>query len=326
MESLKDLLKTMPGGAQIRARAQKQLQELLDDPGVRKLREQHPDIDEGVVRRNSNLVYQYVKEHRNCSACPGLDECPNDFQGHYTLLSADGSSGETRLIDRKTACRKFIARRNEELIRSRIRSFYVSDKVLAKAYSFEDIARKDSARLPAVKQILQYIDRTKEQGLQTDGLYLTGQFGTGKTFLMGYMMGELAKLGYSGVIVYMPDFVEDLKAMFGEPGRLKETIDLMKEADILIFDDIGAENLSPWVRDHVMGSILNYRMERKPTFYTSNHALDDLEQHFSFTSKDGEEYHKGRRIMDRIRPFVEVIMVKGTNKRGSRGAAPGAEA
>ncbi|OXM13057.1 primosomal protein DnaI [Paenibacillus herberti] len=324
MESLKDLLNSMPGGNKIRAKASEQLSELMNDPKVRKLQEQFPELNEDVLRRNSNSVYQYVREHRNCTECPGLDQCPNDYQGHYTLLSADSSAGELRLIDRKTACRKFIARRNEEQIRSRIRSFYVSERTLADSYSADEILMKDRARSQAVMKLLEYIRRTKEQGLQTEGLYLTGSFGTGKTFLMGYMLGELAKIGYSGVIVYMPDFVEDLKAMFGEPARLKETIDLMKEADILIFDDIGAENLSPWVRDHVMGAILNYRMERKPTFYTSNHALDDLEQHFSFTSKDGEEYHKGRRIMDRIRPFVDVILVKGTNKRGRKEEGGGA--
>ncbi|MGN7455140.1 primosomal protein DnaI [Paenibacillus pasadenensis] len=321
MESLRDLLKSMPGGSKLRARAQEQLDELMREPKVRRLMEQHPELDEDVLRRNSNLVYQYVREHRSCESCPGLDRCPNDFQGHYTLLSAETVADELRLIDRKTACRKFIARRNEEQIRSRIRSFYVSERTLESAYSADEILMKDRARSTAVMKVLEYIRRTKEQGLQPEGLYLTGSFGTGKTFLMSYLLSELAKNGCSGVIVYMPDFVEDLKAMFGEPGKLKETIDLMKEADILVFDDIGAENLSPWVRDHVMGSILNYRMERKPTFYTSNHALDDLEQHFSFTSKDGEEYHKGRRLMDRIRPFVEVVHVKGTNKRGRKDSA-----
>ena len=55
----------------------------------------------------------------------------------------------------------------------------------------------------------------------------------------------------------------------------------------------------------MLGTILNYRMNRKPTFFTSNYDLDALEQHFSFTNRDGEELHKGQRIMDRIRPFVE---------------------
>ncbi len=62
-------------------------------------------------------------------------------------------------------------------------------------------------------------------------------------------------------------FSEDLKAMFGDPLKLKETVDLLKETDLLVFDDIGAENLNPWLRDHVMAVILNYRMNRKPTFF-----------------------------------------------------------
>lgn len=104
--------------------------------------------------------------------------------------------------------------------------------------------------------------------------------------------------------------------MIKEPERLNETIELLKTTDLLVFDDIGAENLNPWARDHVMGSILNYRMNRKPTFYTSNYELDALEKHFSFTNKDGDEQYKGKRLMDRIRPFVDTIVVKGTNKRG----------
>ncbi|MNU01938.1 Primosomal protein DnaI [compost metagenome] len=68
----------------------------------------------------------------------------------------------------------------------------------------------------------------------------------------------------------------------------------------------------------MLGSILNYRMNRKPTFYTSNYELDALEKHFSFTSKDGEEAYKGQRLMDRIRPFVDVIVVNGENKRGRK--------
>ena len=84
---------------------------------------------------------------------------------------------------------------------------------------------------------------------------------------MCYLLHELAVAGHTGVIIYMPDFVEDLKSMITDGQKLKETTDILKSCDLLIFDDIGAENLNPWVRDHVMGSILNYRMNRKPTFY-----------------------------------------------------------
>ncbi|MBD2845715.1 primosomal protein DnaI [Paenibacillus sp. IB182496] len=319
MESLGDVLKQWSGGQRMQARADQLREELMDDPLIVKLRSSYTELSDAVLRRNLNLLYQYRNEHRSCTHCPGLDRCPNALEGHYTMLAAEerGAGGEVGLVDRKVPCRKLLARRHEQQLRSRVRSFYMDEAAQAGGYSADEILEKDLERAKAVGKLMQYIDLTRREGLQRRGLYLAGKFGTGKTYLMGYMLSELAKAGYSGVIVYMPEFVEDLKSMFQEPHRIRETIELMKETDLLVFDDIGAENLNPWVRDHVLGTILNYRMNRKPTFYTSNQDLDVLERHFSFTSKDGDELHKGQRLMDRVRPFVDYVLVGGTNKRGA---------
>jgi len=318
MESLGELLRQWPSGKSALQQAESLMKRLLADELVVKLRAKYPELDDETIRLNLNRVYQYVTEYRNCSSCPGLDRCPNDFEGHYTMLSYETIGGISQLTDRKVTCKKLLARQAEEQIRKRVRSFYIDEAALSQGYSADEILTTDLDRLEAVGQVLRYIDRTKEHGLHKEGLYLAGSFGTGKTFLMCYMLHELAKAGYTGAIVYMPEFVEDLKSLMHEPGKLKETVDIMKETDLLIFDDIGAENLNPWVRDHVMGAILNYRMNRKPTFYTSNYDLDALERHFSFTSKEGDELHKGQRIMDRIRPYVEMVHVTGHNKRGKR--------
>ncbi|UVI33586.1 primosomal protein DnaI [Paenibacillus spongiae] len=316
MESLGAIIKQWPTGKNALQEADRLLGELLGDPLVERLRAEHPELDRETIRLNLNRVYQYVKEQRSCSDCPGLDRCPNDFEGHYTLLSCETVGETVQLNDRKVMCNKLRTRQNEEQIRSRVRSFYVDETALSQGYSADEILTSDLKRSKAVMQVFQYIDKTKESGLQRRGLYLAGSFGTGKTFLMCYMLYELAKAGYTGAIVYMPDFVEDLKMLMHEPGKLKETVDLMKETDLLIFDDIGAENLNPWARDHVMGAILNYRMNRKPTFYTSNYDLDMLERHFSFTNREGDELHKGQRLMDRVRPYVDTVLVTGHNKRG----------
>ncbi len=316
VESLGEVLKSWPAGGGMNAQADKLMAELLADPLVRQFRAEHPELDNRDIKINLNRVYQYVKEQGHCAACPGLERCPNDFQGHYTVLECETLNGSVQLYDRKAPCAKLAARQTEQSIRTRIRSFYVDESSLHGGFSADDIMNTDPERMLAVGRLFSYIKTTKERGLQQKGLYLVGHFGTGKTFLMCYMLHELAKAGLSGVIVYMPEFVEDLKAMLDEPARLRETVELMKQTDLLVFDDIGAENLNPWVRDHVMGTILNYRMNRKPTFYTSNHDLEALERHFSFTNKDGDEAHKGQRVMDRIRPFVEKVWVNGENKRG----------
>ncbi|WP_010271174.1 primosomal protein DnaI [Paenibacillus senegalensis] len=319
MESLGDLLKQLADRPMLKSREEK-ISKLLSDPLIENWRKAYPLASQEDIRLNLNKFYQYALEHRNCSQCPGLERCPNDYPGHYTMVSAEQLEGSSHIYERKVSCDKYNASLKQEAIRNRIRSFYVDQRSLQQGYSADEIVRMDWERAEAVDRVLDYILLTKENGLQTKGLYLAGSFGTGKTFLMGYMLYELAKSGLSGAIVYMPDFAEDLKGMFQEPQKLKETIDLLKETDLLVFDDIGAENLNPWLRDHVLGTILNYRMNRKPTFFTSNYELDDLEKHFSFTNRDGEEEFKGKRIMDRIRHFVEEVYVAGFNKRERREA------
>jgi primosomal protein DnaI len=316
MESLGELIRRWPPGAGMHAEAERLLDALLAEPAVRELKERHPELTRRDLRVNLNRIYQYVKEKRNCAACPGLDRCPNDIEGYYTVLECEVQNGRAQLYDRKAACGLLRAREAEQQLRSRVRSFHIDESVLGGSFSPTEMVTIEPERSAAVKHLFSYIKTTRENGLQKRGLYLYGPFGTGKTYLMCYMLHELAKSGLSGVIVYVPEFVEDVKSMLDEPARLRETIELMKETDLLVFDDIGAENLSPWVRDHVLGAILNHRMNRKPTFFTSNHDLDALERHFSFTHRDGEEAHKGQRIMDRIRPFVEPLWIGGGNKRG----------
>lgn len=315
MESISEAFRRMPVIEGLE-KAEYIANQVLNDPLVLKLRSRYPEMDEQVLKVNLNRLYQMTSEYRACKQCPGLDKCPNDMQGHSTGIHCTQVGGRWQLNEYKTACSKWTANEQQQQIRRRISSFYVDEAVYGENYDETEMLL-DSNREPAIHELLNYVRTTKSQGLQKKGLYLQGSFGTGKTYMAGYLLQKLAKEGFSGAIVYMPEFVEDAKALMFEPQKLKETLTLMKDADLLVFDDIGAENLSPWVRDHVLGAILNHRMNRKPTFYTSNHDLEDLERHFSFTHKEGEEMHKGQRLMDRVRPFVDVIHVRGRNHRGS---------
>ncbi|WP_274363869.1 AFG1/ZapE family ATPase [Paenibacillus thermotolerans] len=295
----------------------RQMIKVVNDPVVSGWIAEHPEVDEQLIHKNITRLYQFAKEAKACSRCPGLEQCPNDMEGHYTKLEVVPFNGESGISDYKVPCRLWQSKASQDAVRSRIRSFYVDEKALRSEYSLDEIISREPARAAAVEAVIDYVLATKANGLQPKGLYLMGDFGTGKTFLASYLLYELAKSGFTGVIVYMPDFVEDLKAMFGDAQRLKDTIELLKETDLLVFDDMGAEHLNAWTRDHVLGAILNYRMNRKPTFYTSNHDLDGLQRHLSFTSREGEDIYRGQRLMDRIRPFVDVVAVGGSNQRGS---------
>ncbi len=76
--------------------------------------------------------------------------------------------------------------------------------------------------------------------------------------------------------------------MGSEDGSVKEQIDAVKEAEVLVLDDIGAEQFS-WIRDDVLQVILQYRMiEELPTFFTSNYSFADLEAKLS-NGRQGDE-------------------------------------
>ena len=79
--------------------------------------------------------------------------------------------------------------------------------------------------------------------------------------------------------------------------------------------DIGAEYLTPWSRDEILGTILQYRMDEDlPTFFTSNLNLKELEEHFSNTS-NGKEEVKGRRMIERIKDLTNDFELVGESNR-----------
>ncbi len=66
-----------------------------------------------------------------------------------------------------------------------------------------------------------------------------------------------------------------------QDNSIGEKIDAVKRVQVLMLDDIGAEAMSSFVRDDVLGAILQFRMlENLPTFFTSNFDFKQLEHHF----------------------------------------------
>ena len=92
-------------------------------------------------------------------------------------------------------------------------------------------------------------------------------------------------------------------------------LDFLKNVDILLIDDIGAENVTSWGRDEILGTILQYRMNNKlSTFFTSNLTLEELENHLSIT-KNNEDKIKARRIIERIKQLTEDKELVSKNRR-----------
>ena len=129
------------------------------------------------------------------------------------------------------------------------------------------------------------------------------------------MLNELAKRGHKIAIIYYPEFLRSLKSNFNVEEEYNNLFNYIKTVDLLLLDDIGAENTTAWARDEILGTILQYRMEEGlMTFFTSNLTISELEEHLSNSTK-GVDKLKARRIVERIKQLSEEIIMISDNKR-----------
>ena len=105
-----------------------------------------------------------------------------------------------------------------------------------------------------------------------------------------------------------------LKSSFDDDSY-NDVLDEIMTSDVLLIDDIGAENNSSWSRDEILGTILQHRMDNNlTTFFTSNFTIDELETVLSETSK-GTDIIKARRIIERIKYLTVEEKLISKNKR-----------
>ncbi|WP_232698947.1 primosomal protein DnaI [Brevibacillus daliensis] len=276
---------------------------------LQKFAEEHSDLTRDDYLRSLSTVYEAVKEHYYCDKCPGLDNCPNLVKGHYYELEVQ--SGQ--IVSRLVPCQIQLAYEEDQRTRKLMRSYHVSEETLKASFNHMDMdgSNKDAIRA-AMHFCTQFAEKEKPDG---KGLYVHGGFGVGKSYLMGAIGRELSHNKIASLMVYMPDFIREVKESLADQSYVSK-LERLKDIPVLILDDIGAENLTPWIRDEVIGVILHHRVNNHlPTLYTSNYALEELEEHFAISNGSRIELTKARRIMERIRHYVEVYEIEGSNRR-----------
>ena len=264
------------------------------------------DISSDILIKYTSSIEDCVIENNNCKNCPGLKNCPNTLKGHVYTAIEDGNNLNFSYIP----CDKLIKEENTYAYKKNITCFDLP-KEISEA-SFSKAYRDDNKRLPIFKYFKEFMDSYLKDK-KGKGLYLSGSFGSGKTYLVAALFNELAKKNISSALVYYPELLRSLKSSFG--SDYEEKFDFIKTVPLLLLDDIGAENTTSWSRDEVLGPILQYRMEEElPTFFTSNLTLSELETSLSITNS-GTEKVKAKRIIERIKQLTIPLELISKNRR-----------
>ena len=184
--------------------------------------------------------------------------------------------------------------------------------------TLKDLMIDEESRVMIAHKAADFIAQYKTTGeLPAKGFYLYGKFGVGKSFVLGAIANELATLKVKSVVVFVPEFLREMKNSI-QDQTLNEKIDYVKKAPVLMLDDIGAETMTAWTRDEILGTILHYRMsEQLPTFITSNFDYAGLEHHLAQSQRGDVEVVKAARIMERIKAVTVPVQMEGINRRNS---------
>ncbi|NLY80982.1 MAG: primosomal protein DnaI [Lysinibacillus sp.] len=285
--------------------------EILEHPDVQAFLAQHDDVvNKEMVDRSLPKLYEFISQSRECCNCGSTEKCTNYLKGFVPKLYI---SQNTIDVEYERCQQKIIEDERRE-IESMISSMHMPKDVLSA--TLKDLYIDNTSRVEIANYAADFIAHYKNTGeLPKKGFYLYGQFGVGKSFVLGAIANELASLKVQTVVVFVPEFFRELKNSIHDQ-TLQEKVDYVKQAPVLMLDDIGAETLSSWTRDEILGTIFHYRMsEQLPTFITSNFNYDELEHHLAQNSKGDVEVVKAARIMERIKAVTIPIQMGGENRR-----------
>jgi DNA replication protein DnaC len=147
----------------------------------------------------------------------------------------------------------------------------------------------------------------------TQGLFLEGQPGVGKTHLaVAVLKQAIQTTGARGLFYDTRDLLRVIRSTYDPSTRTTE-LDILRPvmtAELLVLDDLGAEKTSEWV-DETMNLIVNTRYnERRLTIFTSNY-LDIPDD----SDPNSLLFRIGFRMRSRLHEMCEFIEMDGADYR-----------
>lgn len=261
----------------------------------------HLKLKKEDIMTKTTKLQDTLEELEHCKKCKGLYECKNAYLGHVSMPEAK----EERILFTYAPCKY-------KKLEARQKISKESEEKVNETARMKDIDVNDKNRIKVIKWLDQFYEEY-DFSKNMKGLYLHGNFGCGKTFLISALLHELEeKKNASTEIIYFPEILRELKSDWElYDFKMKR----YQNVDILCIDDIGAEKVTDWGRDEVLGTILQSRMNNNlTTFFTSNLNRSELEAHF-ISNEKADERIKARRIMERIKQLSIDMELISENRR-----------
>lgn len=132
-------------------------------------------------------------------------------------------------------------------------------------------------------------------------LVITGDPGVAKTWNVWEVLERAVRAGYVGTIVFATS--AEWQEIVGPPAdyeRLRE----MRNADVLVLDDLGSSRINEWTREKLLGVVDERWQHARPTVITSN--MDDFDEAL------------GARLTSRLGDGATTVELEGVDWRAGR--------
>ena len=137
-----------------------------------------------------------------------------------------------------------------------------------------------------------------------EGMYIYGPSNSGKTYPLIALCNEFVKDDKKCVFVEVKNFIDSLKSTFNSnKGSYDSLMNTVKNVDVLVLDGLGEEKQSEWVRDDVIGNVLEYRNKNHLlTYITSCFDLSEIEKLYNVSKSNFDMGKlKASKFVDKIR-------------------------
>lgn len=141
--------------------------------------------------------------------------------------------------------------------------------------------------------------------------YLWGNVGCGKSHLARAWGIRFAEMGYRVEYRNMLNLVGEFHAAL-KTRTVEDVIQTLTSADMLIIDDIGAENdQSEWIRSNML-RVIDSRTHRK-TLYTSN--IDPVDLYNTMDERVADRINQSTRLWLPLQSYRQVIRESNKGKK-----------
>ena len=175
--------------------------------------------------------------------------------------------------------------------------------------SFENYIPKHPSQAEALKKAIWYAEKFGETDFNS--LLFKGSFGVGKSHLSKAISDVVKAKGKTVIYIDIPSLIKKIRNTFGGNGSDEEIYAAIEKADLVIFDDLGAERVKKddsgdsWVAE-VLFQMFTSRTN-KHNIITTNCTSDQLRNRYGPIM--------GGRIVSRMMKGTKPVQIEGEDMR-----------